>query len=160
MFSLPSVTRNAEILGVKARYFYDDNIVYRFAANISIKSSGVEGEKTEFTLGLSDGLEKHFKGAERLSTYWGYDTNIGFKSIQVVQSNGIGSSTFITKNTLGLGGNLFTGFDYYIMPDIYMGVEVAYGLAITNTKYDDRALVTAIELAPGVSSFLRLGWKL
>ena len=41
-----------------------------------------------------------------------------------------------------------------------MGVEVAYGLAITNTKYDNIDGVTAIELAPGVSSFLRLGWKL
>ena len=160
MFSLPSVTRNAEIIGVKGRYFYDNNNAYRFAGNISIKSSGVEGEKAEVTVGLSAGIEKHLKGAERLSTYWGYDANIGFKSNQVEQFSGLGSSTFITKNTLGIGANVFTGFDYYIMPNIYMGVEVAYGLAITNTKYDNIDGVTAIELAPGVSSFLRLGWKL
>ena len=160
MFSLPSVTRNAEILGVKGRYFYDNNNAYRFAGNISIKSTGVKDEKAAVTVGLSAGLEKHLKGAERLSTYWGYDANIGFKSNQEEQFSGFGSSTFITKNTFGIGANLFTGFDYYIMPNIYMGVEVAYGLAITNTKYDNIDGVTAIELAPGVSSFLRLGWKL
>jgi hypothetical protein len=160
MFSLPSVTRNVEILGVKGRYFYDNNNAFRFAGNISIKSSGVKDEKAEVTVGLSAGIEKHLKGAERLSTYWGYDANIGFKSNQVEQFSGLGSSTFITKNTLGIGANVFTGFDYYIMPNIYMGVEVAYGLAITNTKYDNIDGVTAIELAPGVSSFLRLGWRL
>ncbi len=160
MFSLPSVTRNAEILGVKGRYFYDNNNAYRFAGNISIKSTGVKDEKAAVTVGLSAGLEKHLKGAERLSTYWGYDANIGFKSNQEEQFSGFGDPAYITKNTFGIGANVFTGFDYYIMPNIYMGVEVAYGLAITNTKYDNIDGVTAIELAPGVSSFLRLGWKL
>jgi hypothetical protein len=160
MFSLPSVTRNAEIVGVKGRYFYDNNNAYRFAGNISIKSSGVEGENASVTIGLTAGLEKHLIGAERVSTYWGYDANIGFKSNQVEQITGSGSTIFITKNTLGLGSNVFTGFDYYIMPNVYLGVEVAYGLAITNTKYDYNDGFTAIELAPGISSFLRLGWKL
>ena len=159
LFSLPSILKNLDILGVKTRYFYDNNHAFRFLGNLSLKSSGVEGEKAEIKIGLSLGLEKHLIAAERLSTYLGYDVNIGFKSNQEAQSSGLGSPTLTTKNTLGFGANVFTGFDYYIMPRIYMGVEVSYGLTITKTKYENMNAVTSLELAPGVSSFLRLGWK-
>ena len=60
---------------------------------------------------------------------------------------------------LGLGANLFTGFDYYIMPKIYLGAEVSYGLAVTNTKPDGGDGVTKIQLAPSITPSFRIGWQ-
>jgi outer membrane protein W len=92
-------------------------------------------------------------GAERLSTYWGYEGNIGY-----VSSNG--TDTDSGKSTkFGLGANVFTGFDYYIMPKIYLGAEVSYGLAVTNTKPDGGDGVTKIQLAPSITPSFRIGWQ-
>lgn len=157
MFSLPEVTSNAEIFGVKGRYFKFDNYAYRFAGNITVDA---EGDNVDFIVGLSAGIEKHLIGAERLSTYWGYEGNLGIKSKQTSETDFFGVSSLNTDNVIGVGANIFTGFDYYTMPNVYLGLEIAYGLAITNKQRNSNPSVTSIELSPGVSSFLRLGWRL
>ena len=146
MFSLPALNAKAEILGVKARSFVSADKAYRAVGNLSIKNSGKKDAPTEFIIGLGAGIENHMTGAERLSTYWGYEANFGFWSKE-------------DKSTIfGLGVNAFTGFDYYIMPKIYLGVEVAYGFALTNTKPETGDAITSFELAPGVTPFMRMGW--
>ncbi len=147
MFSLPALNAKAEILGIKARRFISANKAYRAVGNLSIKNSGKKDAPTEFIIGLGAGVENHMAGAERLSTYWGYEANFGFWSKEDKSS------------IIGLGVNAFTGFDYYIMPKIYLGVEVAYGFALTNTKPETGDGVTAFELSPGVTPFMRLGWQ-
>jgi hypothetical protein len=57
------------------------------------------------------------------------------------------------------GANAFTGFDYYIMPKIYLGAEVSYGLAVTNKKPDGGDGVTSIELSPSITPTFRIGWQ-
>ncbi|MFM6975550.1 MAG: hypothetical protein ACKOW2_01715 [Sphingobacteriaceae bacterium] len=153
MFSLPSLTNNSDgFAGLKFRKFSSENKAVRLSANVSIQSSSEEGSETEYSLGLGYGIEKHLKGAERLSTYWGYEGSIGI-------SHGFDENDQLT-NTFGIGANVFTGFDYYIMPNIYLGVEVSYGLGIRNDKPDGGDGITYVKLAPGVTPFLRLGWKL
>ena len=132
----------------------------RLAANLTVvnssKDEGAGKPDTEFSVGLSYGIENHMAGAERLSTYWGYEGNVGY-----VASNGTAATSPVAgKYTqLGLGGNVFTGFDYYIMPKIYLGAEVSYGLAITSTTPDGGDGYTKIQLAPGITPSFRLGWQ-
>jgi hypothetical protein len=162
IFALPTLNSDLGLLGIKVRKFNSDKTATRMAANLSVLSSGkldVAGEKeaTEFALGFSYGVENHMAGAERLSTYWGYEGNVGYVSMNARDL--AGDATGDKTNKIGLGGNVFTGFDYYIMPKIYLGVEVSYGLAVTNSKTGDADGVTKIQLAPGITPTFRLGWQ-
>ncbi len=157
IFNLATLNSDLGLLGIKVRKFNSDKSATRMTANLSVLSSGeldANGDKegTEFALGLAYGVENHMTGAERLSTYWGYEGSVGYVSMN---SDNAGDKL----NKLGLGGNVFTGFDYYIMPKIYLGVEVSYGLAITNSKDGDADGVTKIQLAPGITPTFRLGWQ-
>lgn len=169
IFSLPTLNSELGLIGIKARKFSSDTRALRLGANLSVLSSGetdAAGDKvdTEFSVGVSAGIEHHLAGAERLSTYWGYEGNVGF-----VSSNGLAGTVDAAgeeltpgtpKNTkLGIGANLLAGFDYYIMPKIYLGAEVSYGLAITSTKPDGGDGVTKLQLAPGITPSFRLGWQ-
>ena len=153
IFSLPTLNSDLGMLGIKVRKFSSDTKALRLGGNLTIMNSGRENVDTEFTLGASLGVEHHMKGAERLSTYWGYEGNFGY-----VSSNG--DTDIPGKFTkFGFGANAFTGFDYYIMPKIYLGAEVSYGLAITNTKPDGEDGVTSMELSPSITPTFRIGWQ-
>lgn len=158
IFSLPSLNSDLGLLGIKVRKFSSDTKALRMGANLSIMSSGQDNVDTEFSVGASIGVENHLKGAERLSTYWGYEGNIGY-----VSSNGevdeFGAVLNPKSTKLGFGASVFTGFDYYIMPKIYLGAEVSYGLAVTNEKPDAGDGVTKIQLAPSITPSFRIGWQ-
>jgi hypothetical protein len=168
IFSLPTLNNDLGLVGIKARKFSSDTRAMRFGANLSVLNSGEEDVDTEFSLGVSAGVEHHLAGAERLSTYWGYEGNVGYVSsngdavvpdpldpdADPADPAGAGKST-----KLGIGANLLAGFDYYIMPKIYLGAEVSYGLAITSTTPDGGDGVTKLQLAPGITPSFRLGWQ-
>ena len=50
---------------------------------------------------------------------------------------------------------MFLGADYYIMPKVYVGVEMGYGLAITSG--DD---LLTYGLSGGVNGMMRVGFRL
>lgn len=162
IFSLPSLNSDLGMLGIKIRKFSSETKAMRLGANLTMLNSGNEGEDTQFTVGLSAGVEHHMKGAERLSTYWGYEGNLGYVSGYDMTEyfDEFGNSMGYTKETkIGFGANVFTGFDYYIMPKIYLGAEVSYGLAVTNTKPEGGDGITKIQLAPSITPSFRLGWQ-
>ena len=157
IFDLPSLNSDLGVVGLKARHFTSENRAYRIGANVSILDSGEDGDDTEFTAALSYGIEHHMKGAERLSTYWGYEANVGF-----VQSNGNYDDwdNWSGKTTkMGVGAGVFTGFDYYIMPKVYLGAELGYGIAVTSTDPKWGDTVTKVQLAPSITPSMRLGWQ-
>jgi hypothetical protein len=155
MFSLPNLY-GSNIPGVKARKFMSETKAMRYTGNVSVSNSGEEDADTAFIVALGVGVENHMKGAERLSTYWGYEGNIGFQS---TAGPSIADPAAEKKTVLGLSAQLFTGFDYYIMPSIYLGCEINYGVAILNTKPDGGDGVTKFEVQPNVLPSLRLGWR-
>jgi hypothetical protein len=165
IFALPTLNNDLGMLGIKVRKFSSDAKALRMGANLTIMNSGEEDVDTEFTVGASLGVEHHFKGAERLSTYWGYEANLGFVSSNGTETEGVDEFgdpfTMPAEKTtkFGFGANAFTGFDYYIMPKIYLGAEVSYGLAVTNTKPDGGDGVTKIQLAPSITPSFRIGWQ-
>ena len=164
IFSLPNFY-GSNIPGVRARKFVSDTKAIRYSGNVTIDQSGIEGQDAQFTLALGVGVENHMKGAERLSTYWGYEGSLGFQSA----NNTLNPNLFDpfdpeavdagNTTTFGISAQLFTGFDYYIMPNIYLGAEINYGLAIVNTKPDGGDGETSIKIQPNVLPSLRLGWR-
>ncbi len=163
IFSLPSLNSDLGMLGIKVRNFSSDSKAMRLGANLTMLNSGEEGEDTQFTVGLSVGVEHHMKGAERLSTYWGYEGTLGYVSgYEEMESDdpfAPGFTIMVKDTKFGFGANVFTGFDYYIMPKIYLGAEVSYGLAVTNEKLEGMDGKTSIELSPSITPSFRLGWQ-
>lgn len=158
IFSLPGIA--ADVIGLKARKFVSDNKAYRALANIQINNYEDAGKSvTDFQIGLGIGVEKHLKGAERLSTYWGYEGRLGFVSGNSVQLDP-NDPTVVGKATkFGFVANALAGFDYYVVPNVYLGAEISYGLGITSTTPDGGKADTRIQLAPGVTPTFRLGWR-
>ncbi|WP_309642326.1 BT1926 family outer membrane beta-barrel protein [Flavobacterium sp.] len=165
IFKLSSVgNSDLGILGVKARKFSSDTKALRLAGNLQVLNSGEkitgtdDNAPAEFTVAVGVGIENHMKGAERLSTYWGYEGSLAYVS---QNARGAADEILDDKSTkIGFGANVFTGFDYYIMPKIYLGAEVSYGLAFTSSKAgEDADNVTRIELSPSITPSFRIGWQ-
>jgi hypothetical protein len=160
MFSLPNFY-GSSTPGVRVRKFSSDTKAMRYTANVSMTKANSDAE-TDYTVALGVGVENHMKGAERLSTYWGYEGNVGISSISTLATLATMTDPAIPaskKSTLGLSAQVFTGFDYYIMPNIYLGCEVNYGLAILSTTPEGGKASTSMKLQPSVLPALRLGWR-
>lgn len=158
MFSLPFLAQGSDIVVVKGRKFTKDNTAFRGLANLSIES---DGNTSDFTFALGAGVENHRPGKERLSTYWGYGAAFGLSTDSDSSEDfSTGKETVSTETTFAMSLGVFSGFDYYIMPDIYLGLELNYGFGLNSVTPEGGEAVTTFNLAPGVSSFLRLGWRL
>ncbi|WP_445710483.1 hypothetical protein [Flavobacterium sp.] len=98
----------------------------------------VSGTKTTVvnTNTLKIGVEKHFAGSNRLSTYGGADLMVGFgkNNSEVVAENG----NYLKRegNSSSFGVALFTGADYYIAEKVFLGVEA--GLNFLSSKVKDK----------------------
>lgn len=161
IFSLPRINSDLGLVGIKVRRFDSEKRALRMSANLAVLDSGEEGRDTDFAIGLSLGREHHMTGAERLSTYWGYEANVGYVSSTEEAEIWEEWETPVVEQTtrVGVGVNAFTGFDYYVMPKIYLGVEIGYGIALTNTDRENSDSVTRIQLSPSISPSFRLGWQ-
>jgi hypothetical protein len=146
MFALPAFYGKASAQGLRLRKFSSETDAIRYTALLSVnKEDGDANTAIAFALGM--GVEHHMKGATRLSTYWGYEGNMGY------------ANDALKKTTLGVSAQLFTGFDYYIVPNLYLGCELNYGLSVISTVPDGGNISTSIGLNPNVSPTLRMGWK-
>jgi hypothetical protein len=146
MFSLPNLGTPAfPVTVVSARKFSSESKATRYSAATTLGTG--TGNISAFGVAVGLGIENHMKGAERLSTYWGYGAMLGF------------GRDFTLAERLSVTAQLFTGFDYYVVPNVYLGAEINYGLGFTSTKPTGGTATTTLNLGSGISSALRIGWK-
>ena len=158
IYSLPILAQGSDIVVLKGRKFIADNKELRGLVNFSYND---DGEVSDYSVALGVGLERHRGGKERLSTYWGYGAAVGQKSNSELMTNWMtGEEKTLTESTLALSLSVFSGFDYYIMPDIYLGLELNYGFGWNSFSPFDGDDVSSFAVSPGVSPFLRMGWRL
>lgn len=155
---------------LKVRVFGNNDFVHRMMLNISYGTrktsvSGIDSSASSFGVALTYGFEKIFRPAERLNTYIGADASIGFgRGQEKLDDSRVWQSAF------GLGVRAFTGMDYYVLPKVYLGFELGYGLGFSHygpMKYefsgasgDDETTTNGITFAPYVNPSLRLGFVL
>ena len=138
---------------VTMRKFESATKAVRWSASLDVNGSDVEDSDAVWNLGLGYGVENHFAGSERLSTFWGYQgaVNIGSGVAgQDADGNAVDAET-----SFGVGAGVFLGADYYIMPKVYVGVEMGYGLSISSGS----DLMT-YGLSGGVNGMMRVGFRL
>jgi len=157
----------APIGGARLRYFLGDNLAARLSLNLQSQSQtdrvfenrdgtgGVGEEKNTFFLfGFRPGVEYHFAGGEKLSTFAGAQLILDITSAKTTRNNyGVGggySSNFTETvdgrsnlgakgTTFGLG--LYSGFDWYFTEKVYLGIE--WGLNFTSTSNSDVTTTTS-----------------
>jgi hypothetical protein len=156
---------------LKGRYFIADNMAIRGLFNLAWGSNsedndGKVAKVSETGFAISAGVEKHFTGAERLSTYVGADLLIGMS--QISSSFEDDGKTEFSNSGFGIGLRGITGFDYYFIPKVYLGMEVGYGLSYNSYGVvkasgdglsDGKATSSSFGLSPFISPALRLGFR-
>ena len=149
-FNLQDQGFNNEMM-FKARYFKSESIAYR-----GLFTVGVDSETTKMNpddlkesttkIGLGFGIEKHFKGTERLSPYVG------------------GANEVKGPNGFRVGARGVFGADYYFAKNLYLGVEAGLGIFYHNTgKTEVNGTTTddgsnKFEIAPSVVGGVRVGF--
>jgi hypothetical protein len=154
----------APIAGARVRYFLGDNLAARIGLNLTSQSEtkrdyenpdgtgGVGEEKnTYFLFGFRPGVEYHFAGGEKLSTFAGAQLILDLTSAKTTRTNyaaggyranfsqtidgqaTIGGSPQNKSTSFGLG--LYSGFDWYFTEKVYFGIE--WGLNFLSTSYGD-----------------------
>ena len=142
---------------VTMRKFESATKAVRWSASLDVSGSDVEDSDAVWNLGLGYGVENHFAGSERLSTFWGYQgaVNVG-SGVATSTTDADGNVIVVDAETsFGVGAGVFLGADYYIMPKVYVGVEMGYGLGIASGND-----IMAWGLTGGVNGMMRVGFRL
>ena len=169
----------APIAGARVRYFLGDNLAARIGLNLTSQSEtkrayekadgtgGVGEEKNTFFLfGFRPGVEYHFAGGEKLSTFAGAQLILDLTSAKTTRTKyapgdpddpydpggylpdfsqtidgqaTIGGITQNKSTSFGLG--LYSGFDWYFTEKVYLGIE--WGLNFLRTSYSDVTIETS-----------------
>jgi hypothetical protein len=159
---------------IKLRKFLSNGMATRMMIHISYDRAKttidtMANAASSFGVALTYGFEKIFTPAERLNTYIGADLSFGFSRVAnrtEVGNNEVKSS----QNAWGLGLKGFTGMDYYVLPKVYLGLELGYGVAFSHYSpwktetstgtVDNKTKSEGITLTPYVTPIFRLGYVL
>jgi len=143
---------------VTMRKFESAEKAVRWSASLNVDGSDADDSDMVYDLKLGYGVENHFAGAERLSTFWGYQGNVGFGSGEATTTTdpNTGDVTTVDAETsFSLGAGVFLGADYYIMPKVYVGVEMGYGLDV-----ESGSDLMTYGLSGSITGMMRFGFRL
>ncbi|MBC7451166.1 MAG: hypothetical protein H7259_06725 [Cytophagales bacterium] len=168
---------------LRFRYFIADKTALRLGFNGSVFSRTVTGTTgvidykqtyKSSLLGLNLGIEKHFNGTERLSTYIGADLLFNFlgasskgehinlggavadnNGYKVKGTNGLGTASTgdDINSAFGFGLRAVTGADYYFAEKAYIGIEMGIGfISYKNGKQKTENTTTGTTTTTDLSS--------
>ena len=157
---------------LKFRYFLQDQIALRVGFNFTQQSNTTKiyeagGSGTGFArdasslFGLNAGLEKHFTGTGRLSTYVGADVSFQrvsaaskwentadgttFSDGDTRKTRGFNNATPAVNGSFGFGLRAVAGADYYFVEKVYLGAEFGWGfIASRDVKTKDEQTVGGV----------------
>lgn len=138
--------------GLKVRYFMSEKMAIRGTLEFSMSpstdytySTTADNKEIETkeksaltTFGLTPGFEYHFVTAEKYSVYAGAEVGFGITSASYAESNDYDKekteikgandpSATATPAGTNLKLGIFTGIDYYITKNLYLGAELGLG---------------------------------
>lgn len=155
-----NLNNNAGLL--RFRYFLKDDLAVRLGFSVTNKSetknvyaptgtplAGLQGSLVNKNSGITVnfGVEKHFKGSDRLSTYVGADVLIFSNNASEKRENTVNGTTFqqgfsgnrkgtnsVGDAASGIGFRLVTGAEYYFVKNVYIGAELGFGFQTLKSK--------------------------
>jgi len=143
--------------GLKLRYFLIERLAVRGIFNFSINSTTdyeykymrewveYEGKGIVTNFGVVPGIEYHFVKFEKGAVYAGVECGLAIQNASYKETNDDDDSNFMIVITEGdnnenrsntiLNIGIFTGVDYYLTKNLYVGAEL--GLRYNSTKDKD-----------------------
>jgi len=171
----------------RGRFFISNELAVRTGVNIYYKTQKDEpndgkDESKQSTLlfGIYPGIERHFRNMKRLSPYIGGELGIAYKTSKDTYTSNSETGQFETvykgawsdgseRGYFSLGLNLLIGTDYYISKNLFVGIEMGFGLqTITDSKvnvertgypddtYSEKS--NTMEIGINYNSAIRLGY--
>jgi hypothetical protein len=142
----------------------------------------------EWAIQIRPGIENHFRGTDRLSPYLGSELILGFSSnsysLEYLDANDQKQTATIKNGNSDFNGDnigwryvngwiggvgLLAGFDYYIAPSLYLGLEMNYAFVISQRNQITTNVPNQEEtktkqpwewyFSPSLGANLRLGWN-
>jgi hypothetical protein len=184
---------------LRFRYFLQDKLAIRVGANFTSSTTttnfyeaapgtGSGYDKLANSLfGMNLGIEKHFAGSDRLSTYAGADLLFQTTGASEKMSNSANGTSYTAgasgtvsgnnangNNSLGIGVRVITGADYYFVEKVYIGGEFGFGfISSTNgevktstttpagvtTNVTSKSTGGAFNIAPSMTAGVRIGYR-
>ena len=134
--------------GLKVRYFFNEDMAIRGTIDFSTVSnkeatydtdnnlySTTKGATTTF--GLTPGFEYHFTHFKRGSVYAGAEVgfNVGStkSALTYEDPNDVQVNSESKGSIFGFGVGIFTGIDFYLTENLYLGAELGLGYQTTKT---------------------------
>lgn len=131
---------------------------------------------TNTKFNVKPGVVYSFTGTDRLEPYVGAEFVFDLGSECQYDEEETEEKVVDTSNktrTPSYGGNAFTGFNFYVAKDLYIGAEVGFGFAITpdahnvktdaegkvNDSKDNKAKSHRTVINPVFTPSVRVGWK-
>ncbi|MGN6647225.1 MAG: hypothetical protein ACTHJT_11925 [Cytophaga sp.] len=183
---------------LKFRYFLQDQIALRAGVNLSqhVETTKIDGgaagtgsQKNMTSIwGINAGLEKHFTGTGRLSTYVGADLSLQLMGASGKRENTADGSTFTDgesetrkgynfngdNSSFGFGLRAVTGADYYFVDKVYLGAEFGWGFmamrdgktktevttgGVTQPEVTTKSTGGTFDLMPSLTAGVRIGYR-
>ncbi|MCB0497795.1 MAG: hypothetical protein KDC79_16760 [Cyclobacteriaceae bacterium] len=176
------------INGIRARWFTSRNTAFRLNLFVGANSdtqitqqadNGLEELKDKsltYAINVRPGFEKHLKGTNRLSPYFGFEGDIAYQSsiYKSESQNGTDVNYIKTINDNGffrLGANAIAGVDFYLSKKFYLGTELGFGVSFTKllsvkvksdlpgfTEPEPTKRGSSLDIGPNVNAQIRLGY--
>lgn len=179
-----------DINGIRMRWFKSNNNAFRLNAFLSVSNDTEITQQEDsnnnlkelrdkafaFTISLRPGMERHFKGTDRLSPYYGWESELTYRTTSFKVESQFANDVKYTKTInqegyLRLGANLIAGFDYYVAKKLYLGAELGFGASWTKllsvktksdidgfTEPDPAKRGSSFDVGPNVNAQIRLGY--
>ncbi len=154
---------------LRLRYFFKDNMaaritlgrstgstkftedvsttVYDSLGNATVTTSTVDRETSSSSTNVNLGIEYHLPGTDRMSPY--FSGQIGFGR----GSNTDANDNETSSNSMGFG--IGAGLDYYLVENLYVGVEFGLNYNSSTDENDVKTVSTGF----GGNSNVRFGWR-
>lgn len=164
---------------LKARYFINPDFAIRSGFSLEFDHNAVDNNTSENSFGFSivPGIEKHFKGTDRLSPYIGAELDLGLLNSGTT-STADGNTVTISGGWMDTTGNIthrgyfrfglnaVAGVDYYFTPHFYAGLEFGFGFRMiswsdvysSDATSDVNKGGTTLSFGPSINHAIRLGF--
>jgi hypothetical protein len=160
---------------LRFRYFLAPDLAARAGVSLGLRGGG---DNFSFEYALLPGIEKHFRGTNRLSPFVGAELGIASRassgSVSAAGNSRRVSGAWLdnsNRSFFNLSLNGILGCDYYISRHLYLGIEAGYGFSLlsssdiattdisggtTTTNTNEGG--TSYNLGPNFNSAIRLGF--
>lgn len=127
--------------GIGGKYFLNERLALRGVLDLSVSSTNSEISSTlgsdeldSFSLGISSGVEFHFRGRDRMSPYLGAEFGVHTSSSNFTNTADTISLREVDNDLISYRGGVFLGFEIYPVKFFSMSGEYGLSLSFGSTK--------------------------